>query len=168
MIRAHEPAEIDYLTAHIWPQNWGWADPKNLAGTTPTAEANTRNYIARHVALATRLGKPLVIEEFGYPRDAGGFDPGTPTSYKDRIYRVIYDAVLESVRRGGPLVGSNFWAWGGEGRARHADYAFRPGDTSYMGDPPHEPQGWYSVLAGDQSPNALICSHAAALKSVRV
>ena len=167
VISAHEPAEIDYLTAHIWPQNWGWADPKNLAGTTPTAEQKTRDYIAAHIRLATQLGKPLVIEEFGYPRDAGSFAPGTPTSFKDRFYRVIFDAVAQSVRTGGPLVGSNFWAWGGEGRAAHADYAFRPGDVSYMGDPPHEPQGWYSVLQGDESTKALIRSHAASLRGVR-
>lgn len=108
-----------------------------------------------------------MIEEFGYPRDAGSFAPGTPTSFKDRFYRVIFDAVAESAQTGGPLVGSNFWAWGGEGRAAHADYAFQRGDVSYMGDPPHEPQGWYSVLQSDESTKALIRSHAAALKAVR-
>ncbi len=34
VISAHEFAQIDYLTAHVWPQNWGWADPKNLTGTS--------------------------------------------------------------------------------------------------------------------------------------
>jgi mannan endo-1,4-beta-mannosidase len=63
------------------------------------------------------------------------------------------------------IQGSNFWAWGGEGRAAHADYAFVRDDTNYMGDPPHEPQGWYSVLAGDASTQALIRAHAAAVKA---
>ena len=166
VIAAHELPEIDYLTAHIWPQNWGWADPKDLAGTSPTAEQKTRDYIDTHVRLARGLGKPLVIEEFGYPRDAGSYAPGTPTTFKDRFYQVIFDAVAESARTGGPLAGSNFWAWGGEGRAAHADHAFRRGDLSYMGDPPHEPQGWYSVMAGDESSKTLIRAHAAALKSV--
>lgn len=166
VISAHDSPDIDYLTAHIWPQNWGWADPANLAGTFPTVKANTESYIRTHIALAERLGKPLVIEEFGFPRDGGSFDPSAATSFKDRFYAIIYDAVLESARRGGPLVGSNFWAWGGEGRAAHADFAFRRGDLSYMGDPPHEPQGWYSVLATDESSKALIRAHAANLQAL--
>ena len=73
---AHASPDIDYMTAHIWPQNWSWADPKDLAGTWPTVERNTRAYFARQVAIARRLGKPLVVEEFGFPRDDGSFDPG--------------------------------------------------------------------------------------------
>ena len=36
-------AHVDYLTAHIWPQNWSWADPNDLAGTFETVEANTHS-----------------------------------------------------------------------------------------------------------------------------
>lgn len=160
VVQAHQSPDIDYLTAHIWPQNWGWADPKNLPGTWPTVEANTRDYIARQTAIATRLGKPLVIEEFGFPRDGGSFSPDASTLYRDRFYGLIYATVEDSARSGGPIAGTNFWAWGGEGRARHADNQFRPGDTSYMGDPPHEPQGWYSVLNSDLTTQALIRAHA--------
>ncbi len=108
-----------------------------------------------------------MIEEFGFPRDAGSFDPAAATSFKDRFYGIIFDEVLDSARRGGPIAGSNLWAWGGEGRAAHADYAFQPGDLSYMGDPPHEPQGWYSVLDGDRTSQALIRAHVRALEGVR-
>jgi mannan endo-1,4-beta-mannosidase len=165
VVQAHASPDVDYVTAHIWPQNWGWADPKNLAGTFPTVEKNTREYIANNVTIAQRLGKPLVIEEFGFPREGGSFDPAVGTANKDRFYRLIFEAVENSVRTGGVIQGSNFWAWGGEGRAAHADYAFVRGDTSYMGDPPHEPQGWYSVLAGDASTQALIRAHSAAVKA---
>ena len=96
---------VDYVTAHIWPQNWSWADPKDLAGTWPTMERNTHDYIAKQVAVAKRLNKPLVIEEFGFPRDGGSFDPATPTTFKDRFYELIYGAVLDSVRSGGPIAG---------------------------------------------------------------
>jgi mannan endo-1,4-beta-mannosidase len=164
VVQAHSSPDVDYVTAHIWPQNWGWADPKNLAATFPTVEKNTREYIANNVAIADRLGKPLVIEEFGFPRDTGSFDPGTSTTWRNRFYGLIYQAVQDSIRSGGPIQGSNFWAWGGEGRAAHADYGFVRGDTSYLGDPPHEPQGWYSVLAGDEATLALIRSQAAAVK----
>lgn len=164
VVSAHASPDIDYVTAHIWPQNWGWANPKNLAGTFPTVEKNTREYIANNVTIAQRLGKPLVIEEFGFPREGGSFDPAVGTTHKDRFYRLIFDAVENSVLTGGPIQGSNFWAWGGEGRAAHSDYAFVRGDTSYLGDPPHEPQGWYSVLSGDASTQALIRAHAGRLK----
>jgi mannan endo-1,4-beta-mannosidase len=163
VLQAHAFPEVDYVTAHIWPQNWGWADPKDLAGTWSTVEAKTREYIAAQVAIADRLGKPLVIEEFGFPRDGGGFDSLAATTFKDRFYGLIYGAVEESMTKGRPIAGSNFWAWGGEGRAEHADHLFVRGDTSYLGDPPHEPQGWYSVYDSDASTQALIRSHAAAL-----
>ena len=87
-----------------------------------------------------------MIEEFGMPRDGGSFEPRTSTTFKDRFYQLIYSAVLDSVRSGGPLQGCNFWGWGGEGRAQHPDHHFVRGDTSYLADPPHEPQGWYSVF----------------------
>lgn len=163
VVQAHASSDIDYVTAHIWPQNWGWADPKNLAATFRAVEKNTRDYIANNVTIASRLGKPLVIEEFGFPREAGSFNPGAATTHKDKFYALIFDAVEESVRTGGVIQGSNFWAWGGEGRAAHTDFAFVRGDTGYMGDPPHEPQGWYSVLSGDDSTQGLIRAHAARL-----
>lgn len=161
---AHASPAIDYMTAHIWPQNWSWADPNNLAGTWPTVETNTRAYFARQVAIAKQLGKPILIEEFGFPRDAG-YEPGTPTTYKDRFYALIYELALDSMKSGGPVAGTHFWAWGGEGRAQHADHHFIRGDTSYVGDPPHEPQGWYSVFDVDASTKAVIREHAAALRS---
>lgn len=150
--------EIDYVTAHIWPANWGWADRKDLAGTFEAATAKTGDYIDAHVALANRLNKPLVIEEFGFPRDGGAYAPGGPTTLRDRYYRLVFDAVAAGAgaRSGGPLAGANFWAWNGEGRARHADYRWRRGDTAYLGDPPHEPQGFYGVFDADRSTQAVI------------
>ncbi|MFL6727446.1 MAG: mannanase [Sphingomicrobium sp.] len=165
VFEAHSSPAIDYLTAHIWPQNWSWADPKNLAATWPTVERNTRDYIAQQLAIAGRLNKPLVIEEFGFPRDGRSFEPGSPTSFKDRFYQLIHAAVLKSIRSGGPLQGCNFWAWGGEGRAQHSDHHFARGDSSYVGDPPHEPQGWYSVFDSDASTQAAIRNYAIAVRA---
>jgi mannan endo-1,4-beta-mannosidase len=162
---AHASPAIDYMTAHIWPQNWSWADPKDLPGTWPTVEKNTRDYFARQVAIAQGLGKPLVIEEFGFPRD-NGFEPGSPTTYKDKFYSLIYELALENMKTGGPVAGTHFWAWSGEGRAQHPDHHFQPGDTSYVGDPPHEPQGWYGVFDVDATTQAVIRDHAAGVKAL--
>jgi mannan endo-1,4-beta-mannosidase len=164
----HEIPEIDYLTCHIWPLNWGWVDAANLAGTEGAGAAKVANYIAQHIRIATELGKPLVIEEFGYPRDGGSYDPSAATAFKDRYYRQIYGAVEADVARGGPIAGTNFWAWSGEGRAAHADHRFVTGDRAWLGDPPHEPQGWYGVFDSDASTRAIIRAHAAVMATAVV
>jgi len=161
--RAHR--DIDYLTAHVWPLNWGWVDGKNLAGTWEQGRARSAAYVDAHVGLAESLGKPLVIEEFGFPRDGEVYDPGTPTDYRDRFYAMIQNHVEASWRAGGPLIGSNFWAWNGEARAAHPDHRFAAGDRAYMGDPPHEPQGWYGLFDSDASSLDQLRRHAARRRS---
>jgi mannan endo-1,4-beta-mannosidase len=157
-LRAHR--HVDYFTAHIWPQNWSWIDPADLPGSYLAGEAQVRDYIDTHIALAAKLGKPLVFEEFGFPRDEIAYEPGTPTTYKDRFYGMVYAAVEDAIEHDTAVAGSNFWAWGGAGRAEHADYHIRRGETAYVGDPPHEPQGWYSVFNTDESTQTLIRRHA--------
>jgi len=147
--RAHQ--NIDYLTAHIWPLNWGWVSGKDLAGTWDAGSAKVRDYLATHERMASELGKPLLFEEFGFPRDGESYAPDAATSFRDRYYRLIYGAVEASWDRGGPIVGSNFWAWNGEARTAHADSRFAEGDHAYMGDPPHEPQGWYGLFDSDST-----------------
>jgi mannan endo-1,4-beta-mannosidase len=164
-VTTQHQAPIDYVTTHIWPQNWGWVDPKRMAETHPQAAQKVASYLDRHIAIARSLNKPLVAEEFGYPRDNGAFDPAASTAYKDRFYQQVFDAVQRSAASG-PLVGSNFWAWSGEGRAHHPDFAFRAGDVRYLGDPPHEPQGWYGVFDTDESTKAVIRAHAQALRAL--
>jgi mannan endo-1,4-beta-mannosidase len=159
---AHAFPEIDYCTAHIWPLNWSWVDAKDIAATNAGALAKAREYIDQHSGYAAELGKPLVIEEFGYPRDGGGYDPEGSTHFKDAYYRLIYDAVEASAKSGGPIQGSNFWAWNGEGRAAHGDHHYKDGDN-FLGDPPHEPQGWYGVFDSDATTKAVIAGHAKAL-----
>jgi mannan endo-1,4-beta-mannosidase len=156
--------EIDYMTIHIWPQNWSWIDPADMAGSWPRCEALVRDYVAQHISLAGAADKPLVIEEFGFPRDGVGYDPSAATTWRDRYYHLIYDAVLADMRAGGPSAGTNFWAWSGEGRAAHGDHHFRRGDTAWLGDPPHEPQGWYGLFDTDESTKEIVRAHAAALQ----
>lgn len=161
-IDAH--AEIDYVTAHIWPLNWGWVNGKDLAGTWVAGSKKVQDYLDTHVRLAKAIGKPLVIEEFGFPRDGEAYGPAATTEYRERYYKMIYDVTETSIASGGPVAGTNFWAWNGEARAAHADYRFKEGDLQYMGDPPHEPQGWYGNFDSDKAMHKLISSHAARIK----
>jgi mannan endo-1,4-beta-mannosidase len=165
--RTNAPRGIDYMTFHIWPLNWSWIDPKKLSETYPGCETKVRDYIATHLRVASQVNKPAVAEEFGFVRDGGAYAPSVPTTFRDRFYRLVFDAVEDSARRGGPFAGTNFWAWGGEGRAQHSDFMMRAGDTSYVGDPPQEPQGRNSVFDSDASTLAIIGGHAARLNAIR-
>lgn len=159
VLRAH--ANIDYLTAHIWPLVWGWAKGSDLAGTWPDVEARTRAYLNAHERLARTLHKPLVIEEFGFPRDVEAYAPSATTAWRQRFYRLIHGAVEDSWRTNGPIAGSAFWAWTGEARAAHANARFKDGDSQYMGDPPHEPQGWFGIFDSDSAMLTELRGHAA-------
>ena len=166
VLKAHAAKDIDYVTFHMWPQNWSWIDPAKLEATYESGEARCRAYIETHIKLAKTLGKPLVLEEFGFPREGGGNDPAIAASHRDRFFAMVYGALEADAKAGGPFAGTNFWAWGGEGRALHSDFAMRPGDTSYVGDPPQEPQGRNSVFDSDAPTLALIAAHAKRLEQI--
>ncbi len=147
--RICEDPNIDYVTAHIWPANWGWAKADSLAETLPDACRKTTDYIARHTALCREIGKPLVIEEFGYPRDGYSFSPASTTLSRDAFLGHILKAAADDAT----IAGCNFWAWGGEAKARHE--MWHHGDP-VMGDPPQEPQGLYSVFGTDTTTRQLL------------
>jgi mannan endo-1,4-beta-mannosidase len=166
VVEAHKPASIDYITLHVWPNNWGWIDPKNQTATYEAGEIRCRDYVVDHIIVARQLGKPLVIEEFGLVRDGRTFEPGGPTVYRDRFYRRIYALALADMQAEGPIAGTNFWAWNGEGRAQHPDAWFKMGDKAYVGDPPQEEQGLFGVFDADASTIEVIRAHAAAVRAL--
>lgn len=140
---------IDYLTVHIWPYNWGWAHTDGLAEELLSAIVKTDTYLRPHIAIARTLRKPIVIEEFGMPRDEGSLTPSTPVAARDDYYRHIFSLVATE-----PLIaGANFWAWGGLARPQHNQW--QPGDD-YTGDPAQEPQGLNSVFITDTTTLTLI------------
>jgi len=151
--RIHADPNIDYLTLHIWPINWGWAPRTDPDSGIDNACAKSSQYIALHTEMATRLGKPLVIEEFGYARKGNRAGIDIPTHSRDLFYRHIFGEVERSIGEGGPIAGCNFWGWSGSGRPRQE--VWQAGDD-YLCDPPHEPQGWYSVFDCDSSTIAII------------
>lgn len=158
--RIHADENIDYLTIHIWPVNWGWAPRSNPDSGIGNACLESGNYIAEHIELAKKLNKPLVIEEFGYSRkdNISGTEPTTES--RDIFYSFIFEQVKNSVEQNLPIAGCNFWGWGGNGRPR--DLVWRAGDD-YLSDPPHEPQGWYSVFDCDTTTIDIIKEYSKAI-----
>ncbi|MBI5959785.1 MAG: mannanase [Chloroflexi bacterium] len=158
--QTHAGPDIDYTTIHIWPQNWGWYDPKN-ANSYAHAETLARLYFQEHADIAAELNKPLVLEEFGLTRDweplHDTFDPESPVTTRDQFYAALFEEVLISMQTDGPAAGDNFWAWAGEAR---------PGN-GWVGDPPHETPGWYSVYDSDESTLAIITAHAQAITALQ-
>jgi mannan endo-1,4-beta-mannosidase len=144
----HSFQEIDYLTMHIWPKNWSWLDVNNIPGTLDKSIKNTNEYMEAHFAVARRLGKPIVLEEFGLPRDFHGYLPSENTNTRDSYYANAFKQVVEHCKQNDVLAGCNFWAFGGEGRPSHIFWV--KGDD-YLGDPPNEEQGLNSVFNTDST-----------------
>ncbi len=164
---AFKTPALDYLTLHLWPLNWGWFNPQKWQETLPPTETKAIAYINRHLALARELGKPIVMDEFGLGRDGGAILPETPTQARDTYFRLIYSVVVDSVKNDAPIAGTNFWAWGGEGKAQRADGMWQPGDP-YVGDPPQEPQGRNSIFISDTSTLRVIRENALQMRSLEI
>jgi len=148
--RTHQNPNIDYLTMHIWPKNWNWFKADDAVKTLPIAIENAGKYIDKHVAVAEHLNRPIIIEEFGLPRENESLVNGTSVANRDAFYDYIFGRVAESVAKNGPLQAANFWGFGGEGRPVTADGHWNPGDPLTT-DPPQEPQGLNSVFSSDKS-----------------
>jgi len=162
----HDGVDIDYATIHIWPQNWGWYNPWNPYNTFGNALASATDFFNDHAVMAAAMNKPLVLEEFGMARDNGSFDPATTTSWKDQFFQVMFDLVHQSALSGGPACGDNFWAWAGEGRPKTPYGSMWQSGDEWIGDPPHEQQGWYSVYDTDSTTLAKISGHAASMNQL--
>ena len=153
--KVHSCPDIDYMNIHIWPYNWSWVRENTLKTNLPIAIANTDEYINEHLAIAEKYGKPVVLEEFGFPRDDFQFAQGTPTTSRDAYYKHVFGRIEESAKAGGLFAGLNFWGWGGLASQSETNIYWQPGDD-YCGDPAQEQQGLNSVYACDESTIAVI------------
>jgi mannan endo-1,4-beta-mannosidase len=148
-IKTHKTPAIDYVTVHMWLKNWGWLKDPQLSEEYENAAARARDHVEEHTKIATdTLRKPLVLEEFGLPRDHEKYEPTAPTTARDDYFRRMFDQVADSCEAGRALQGANFWTWGGEGRAKPGDLDLT---TTLTGDPFCEPQGLNSVFETDKS-----------------
>jgi mannan endo-1,4-beta-mannosidase len=157
----HADKNVDYLTIHIWPKNWGWFKTATMDADFPSVKQKTQEYIQRHISYAQQLNKPLVIEEFGLPRDQHSFDVTTTTSLRNDYYQTIFSIWKKSRDNNGIIAGTNFWTFGGKVHPVKGQVHWQQGDA-YLGDPPMEEQGLNSVFDTDQSTWNLITSYAKA------
>jgi len=167
--KSHAFADISYLTIHIWPKNWGWLTGATLAASLPNAIGESQRYIDEDLKAAIELDKPLVIEEFGLPRDDGKFSTDSSTSLRDRYYTSILSRVgsqKDSADSSEYIAGANFWAFGGSARPVAGQPFWKAGDDR-MGDPPMEEQGLNTVFDSDRSTLDVIEHTADAIASRR-
>ena len=153
--KIHAFPEIDYICIHIWPYNWRWLGPasgpltnglaKNgetsVVDSVPFASCMTRAYMDRCWDVVKDLNKPMVLEEFGYPRDGYRIELNSTTQGRDSYYEYAFSLMDE-----GKLQGCCFWAWGGYAQPKHVRWQ-RWDD--YVGDPAQEEQGLNAVFASD-------------------
>ena len=147
--RIHMFPEIDYAIIHLWPTNWGWARRDSSDADLKYAIQYSGEYITEHLEAIKPHRKPLVIEEFGYPRAGFSFDINAAVDSRDEYYRYI----IERFEKEPGIGGFNFWGWNGFGRPQHQTW--QPGDP-FLCDPAHEPQGMYGVFSCDSSTIAIL------------
>lgn len=148
--KIHADPNINYLNIHIWPYNWSWVKADSLKELLPRAKENTKKYIDDHMVIARKYSKPIVLEEFGFPRDGFSFSKEAPTTARDEYYRYVFDLIRQDRESGRLFAGCNFWAWGGFA-GQNPDHVFWEKGDDYTGDPAQEQQGLNSVFATDST-----------------
>lgn len=159
----HSDKNIDYATIHIWPKNWGWFKDTSINKSIDTVFKNTKDFIVRHEKAIQKINKPLVIEEFGLPRDGQSFFLTATTNSRDQYYGFIFEQLLSGLHKNSVIQGANFWAFGGAGRPSHQQLLWAKGED-LLGDPPVEEQGLNSVFDTDDSTWNVISSYIKKIK----
>lgn len=153
--RTHKNPNIDYLTMHIWPKNWGWYKIEDEKGSTPIAIQKTIDYIDEHIKVANNLQKPLVLEEFGYPRSQESLDRNASVEFRNQFYKAIFERLEKAINNNEAFVALNFWGYGGIAKNNPKDGKWKTG-IDFTTDPPQEPQGLNSVFSSETSTLNLI------------
>jgi len=159
----NDDENVDYITMHIWAQNWGWFDPSQGEEKYQEAIKKVDAYWNDHLAAGEKLNKPIVLEEFGIARDHSSFDPNETTYWRDRFFDYLFLKVEQSIYSGNGVRGLNFWSYSGTVKPPRPGEYWEIGDV-FTGDPPHEYQGWYGVYDTDISTLELIRKYAEKLK----
>ncbi|GGP02000.1 endo-1,4-beta-mannosidase [Cloacibacterium rupense] len=164
--RTHNNPNIDYLTMHIWPKNWTWYNINDEKNSTEVAIKKTDEYIDEHIKVAQNLKKPLVLEEFGFPREKESLDKNSSVENRNHYYEFIFEKMKNSIKAGLPFTALNFWGYGGLGKNNPKNGKWNLGDD-YTTDPPQEPQGLNSVFSTDKTTLQLIKKYNKKIKKLK-
>jgi len=140
---------VDYLTVHLWPYNWSWYDPKDEANTAEAGIQKSLDYIKEHIVIAKEMDQPVVLEEFGLPRDGGSYDPASTTILRDQFYQKVANLMELPGDQG--LDGINVWSFSGEGKPVDTKGKEWVSGDPFTGDNPVEPQGMNAIFNDDTS-----------------
>jgi mannan endo-1,4-beta-mannosidase len=190
----HRHEAVGFATTHLWLMNWEFYNPSMSDDEFEAAIAKGMAYVDASIEQAASIGKPVVLEEFGFPRDAGSLNPNAEETRRQQYFKVVFDKLIDNAHNAGVLAGVNFWAWSGDGIPVMSDEEvpivppenspiqkcyddemlrpdncpestwWRPGDV-LTGDPPHETKGWYGVYSHDTDMLQLIQTSATAIAS---
>jgi mannan endo-1,4-beta-mannosidase len=134
----------------MWPKNWGWYDINNEKETTNTSIEKAINYMNEHIVIANKINKPIVMSEFGFPREKERLQPTASIENRNTFYKAIFEKIVEHKNNNGALGGLNFWGFAGYAKPNTTSGKWMHGDD-FTADPPQEPQGLNSVFASDTS-----------------
>ena len=151
MKRLHQEIKFNYMTIHLWPQNWSWYFPRPewLAKlSTPIMNWLSERYLRHHAKMARELNIPLILEEVGLARDGESLDPTSSTKKRESFFELIKSVLISEIKQGTKIKGILYWAWAGEARPAKGLNQWMRGQA-FVGDPPQEPQGWYSIYDSD-------------------
>ena len=161
-LTAHKSKYVDYLTFHLWPKDWGWYNALKPDSTYPSALKKAIAYINEHIGFARRLDKPIVMEEFGFPRDGGVAGQGTPTTMRNKYFKKILAAVYDSAAGGAPIAGANVWLWAGQGWSKNDNYKWGFGKTLKGVD------NFNSVYLSDKSTISILREYEPRMSSLKI
>jgi len=161
----HDSKYIDYANLHLWPRNWQWFDCQHFEGTIQHSIEKANEYVNLHIEMALKLGKPITLEEFGMERDSCNAFQGSAVTARDTFLRAMFDKAYRNAKEGGPMAGTNVWAWGGYGKPHPVNEVI-DNAKAYVGDPLEEMQGLNSIYAGDNSTIQIIKKHAGEMISL--
>ncbi|KAH9299389.1 hypothetical protein KI387_031071 [Taxus chinensis] len=104
--------DIDFASVHAYPDSW-----------IPDVELEDHlKYISKwatsHIDDGEHtLKKPVLFTEFGLSSHHKGFEP----NHRDLLFKIMYDKIYESARKGGAGAGAMVWQFLAEGMEEYGD-----------------------------------------------
>ncbi|KAJ1928136.1 hypothetical protein FBU59_007157 [Linderina macrospora] len=155
----HKSPYITLASSHFWPLNWGYYNRTDPTETSIDYSILKLDEFVSNVAnWSGALNKPVGLFEYGMMRDnwgkwsgLNGYSPDAPATHRNKFYQAVADKISSRIADK-QFVGAAFWAYAGIARPPKKPTT----DISWVGDPPHEPPGWYSIYDKDDETLGII------------